>query len=140
MKFLANSTTGLQWSEKWQQHYFKIPPFVYKGAAIFNGLPGFPYPDGVNQTITIWQDDARSLAPKYAWAVEAWGGFGVWSTSLVCPLGQYEVIEVAYKQQGTSCEAELAKMWGAIPSPYENTTDGQRQQEQQPGWGDIHLK
>eukprot|EP01050_Picozoa_sp_SAG11_P007508 SAG11_NODE_628_length_8077_cov_4.820632_7_plen_293_part_00 len=95
MKFLANSTAGLQWSEKWQQHYFKVPPFVYKGAAIFSGLPGFPYPDGVNQTVTIWQDDARSLASKYAWAVKEWGGFGVWSTSLVCPLGQYEAIEVS---------------------------------------------
>ena len=78
--------------------------------------------DDVRHAARGGRDDARSLAPKYAWAVEAWGGFGVWSTSLVCPLGQYEVIEAAYKRQGTSCEAELAKMWGAIPSPY-NTTD-----------------
>ena len=42
MRFLQNSSKGLQWSEKWQQHYFKIPPYVYSGAEIFAGLPGFP--------------------------------------------------------------------------------------------------
>ena len=28
MHFLPNSTAGKQWSEKWQQHYFKLPPNV----------------------------------------------------------------------------------------------------------------
>jgi hypothetical protein len=27
--FLPNSTAGKQWSEKWQQHYFKLPPNTY---------------------------------------------------------------------------------------------------------------
>ena len=120
MRFLQNSSKGLQWSEKWQQHYFKIPPYVgarlrirFSSSAPFVGsgrcwlrstpaprssqacrasrvrqtpslylliLVGVlltlmawpPDPHGVNQTVTIWQDDARSLAPKYKWAVEAW--------------------------------------------------------------------
>jgi hypothetical protein len=82
MRFLQNSTKGLEWSEKWQQHYFRVPPYVYNGAAVFPGLrelapatkcaftamvlparsnmivaiaAGFPYPRGVNQTVTIWQ-------------------------------------------------------------------------------------
>ncbi len=41
----------------------------------------------------------------------------MWSTALVCPLGQYDRIEAAYQAQGTSCKAELAKMWGAMPTP-----------------------
>ena len=80
--FLPNSTAGKQWSKKWQQHYFRVPPYVYNGAAVFPGLrefapatkcafatmvllahsnmtvaiaAGFPYPHGVNQTVTIWQ-------------------------------------------------------------------------------------
>ena len=51
MRFLQNSSKGLQWSEKWQQHYFKIPPYVYSGAEIFAGLPGFPC---TGDTFSIW--------------------------------------------------------------------------------------
>jgi hypothetical protein len=33
----------------------------------------------------MWQDDAASLAPKYAWAVREWDNFGVWATGMVRP-------------------------------------------------------
>ena len=74
-------------------------------------------------TIILWlpahcyRDDAASLGPKYRWAAKEWGGFGIWATSLACPLGEYEKIEAAMQRGGTSCVKEIAKMWGAIPSP-----------------------
>ena len=40
------------------------------------------------------------------------------NAGLVCPGGEHAAIEAGYKALGTSCEKELQKMWGAIPSPF----------------------
>ena len=103
MHFLPNSTKGKQWSERWQQNYFKLPPNTYNGQMENNGGASFPgnYTSNchgtrcgyLNQSVTMWQDDAESLKPKYEWAVKEYGGFGIWATGMVCPYGIYEQMQ-----------------------------------------------
>ena len=70
MHFLPNSTKGKQWSEKWQQHYFKLPPNTYNGQIENDGGASFPgnYTDNhgyLNQSLTMWQDDGEwSVVPR----------------------------------------------------------------------------
>ena len=67
MAMLPNSTAGLQWSDKWQQNYFNVPPGIYPNKRT----------NASGVSATIWIDTAKSLAPKYKWAIEKCGGFGV---------------------------------------------------------------
>jgi hypothetical protein len=78
MHFLPNSTKGKQWSEKWRQHYFVLPPNTFNGQLEHDGAASFPgnYSANcavqhsgrqcgyLNQSVTMWQDDAASLRPK----------------------------------------------------------------------------
>lgn len=69
MHFLPNSTKGKQWSEKWQQNYFKLPPNTYNGQLENDGGASFPgnYSSNchgtpthcgyLNQSVTMWQDE-----------------------------------------------------------------------------------
>ena len=67
MSMLPNSTGGLQWSDKWQQNYFNVPPGIYPNKRT----------NASGVSATIWIDTAKSLAPKYKWAIENCGGFGI---------------------------------------------------------------
>ena len=67
MSMLPNSTAGLQWSDKWQQNYFNVPPGIYPNKRT----------NASGVSATIWIDTAKSLAPKYKWAIEKCGGFGI---------------------------------------------------------------
>ena len=98
MKMVANSTTGgLQWSERWQQPYFTVPPGVYT-------------PDNSTET-TIWIDDARSLAPKYQLSVTKFAGIGVWAL-------EGAPITVGFQGANLSYAAAGRAMWAAIPGPW----------------------
>ena len=56
MAMLPNSTGGgLQWSSKWKQPYFIVPPGVYPD----------PKTDHTGTSAAIWIENAKSLAPKY---------------------------------------------------------------------------
>ena len=98
MAMLPNSTTGgLQWSERWQQPYFTVPPGVYT-------------PDNSTET-TIWIDDARSLAPKYQLSVTKFAGIGVWAL-------EGAPITVGFQGANLSYAAAGRAMWAAIPDPW----------------------
>ena len=93
MALLPHSKAGLQWSHKWGQPYFSVPPGVF--------------PDPLTQntngsSATIFIDNHASLAPKYAWAFESGGGFGVW------------VLEGS----AMWATAEGRAMWSAMPVPW----------------------
>jgi len=97
MKMLPNSTEGLQWSTKWSQPYFVVPPGVYPDART-NASGG---------AAVIWVDNATSLKLKYDWAILNWGGFGIWTA------------DTAGVESGVDGGGDAGRaMWDAIPSPY----------------------
>ena len=96
MALLPNSSTGMQWSERWQQPFFSVPPGVYRD----------PRTNASGSSATIFIDNGTSLRPKYQWAVREWGGFGIWTA------------DAAGAELKDSGGAAGRAMWGAIPSPY----------------------
>jgi hypothetical protein len=55
MNMLPNSTSGgLEWSDKWQQPFFSVPPGVYPSQLT----------NANGSSATIWIDNGTSMAPK----------------------------------------------------------------------------
>jgi hypothetical protein len=84
---------------------------------IITGMLKLYYHRNAWPTCIFWAN-LTPFSPKYEWAVKEFGGFGIWATGMVCPFGIYEQMQADYAAVGSSCEQELAAMWGAIPSPY----------------------
>jgi hypothetical protein len=116
MALLPNSSHGLEWSDRWQQPFFNIPP-----ATVAN-VRAWSHNNVTNISATIWIDNPTSMAPKYEWAIEKWGGFGIWTA------------DAAGVEERSSGGAPGQAMWDAIPSPYLHIQLKSDDTEEEPRW------
>ena len=116
MALLPNSSHGLEWSDRWQQPFFNIPP------ATVASVRAWSHNNVSNISATIWIDNATSMAPKYEWAIEKWGGIGIWTA------------DAAGVEERNSGGAPGQAMWNAIPSPYLHVQLKSDDTEEEPRW------